>query len=449
MSVNRTDLWIVWGLIAYFAAHTLIRVATPVALTIDDAELLALPQGFRWGYGPQLPLFNWLAHASFLVFGVSEFSITLPKQILLCAMHLFIYFALRPTLGAFPSLIVAVGMFWVPNVLWEFQRASTHTIAMMAAGAMTLGAWMRLQAHPSWSTVLWLGLAIGLGGLSKYNYWIIPAALFAADLMGRVGHRRHWLGAFAIGLSLCAPVYLWIASNPDLAFGSVRKLAVTEDIGFWAQRLRALGLFGRELAALFVMALLGAWLLRGRNWSVHPHLMPLAIAAGLAMAAVTLFVIAAGPGQMTARWLSPLVILAVPVMLGMPHMKLGKRTTAFLGLTGLLLISCLAASYSERSKPNARQIAVFADFATKLEAEFSPDVVVSDYMIAGNLAFAEAPFNVSSQPVAGEAVLYIDRTPPADALVMATGNMTLRLRENEVRELTLTLVRSPDTMDQR
>src|SRR5678816_4766758 len=62
----------------YFGLHVLTRSLVSNNLQLDEAEQLILTQQWRWGYGSQPPLYDWMQKALFGVLGVNVFALSLP-----------------------------------------------------------------------------------------------------------------------------------------------------------------------------------------------------------------------------------------------------------------------------------------------------------------------------------------------------------------------------------
>ncbi len=74
---------------AYFAAQTALRTALGGSFEVDEAEMIVMAQDFQLGYGPQLPLYNWLQAAAFRLFGVGTLARAALKHLpLLLALSL-------------------------------------------------------------------------------------------------------------------------------------------------------------------------------------------------------------------------------------------------------------------------------------------------------------------------------------------------------------------------
>ncbi|WP_198403518.1 glycosyltransferase family 39 protein [Celeribacter ethanolicus] len=97
--------------------------------------MIIMAQGFHLGYGPQLPLYNWLQAISFCLFGTNTFALTIVKNLLLATFYIALFDALKRLLPDRLALFGTLGAFLLPNMFWESQRAGTHSIALFATMA--------------------------------------------------------------------------------------------------------------------------------------------------------------------------------------------------------------------------------------------------------------------------------------------------------------------------
>jgi len=82
-------------LLIYFGLHLIFRTLVSEAAGIDEAYQLVLGEKFKWGYGPHAPLYTWLMILFLHVFGWSEFSLTLLRELLLFGTYTLTYFNAR------------------------------------------------------------------------------------------------------------------------------------------------------------------------------------------------------------------------------------------------------------------------------------------------------------------------------------------------------------------
>jgi hypothetical protein len=304
----------------YFLATGAMRAATPGALNLDEAEMMVAAQSLDPGYGPQPPLYVWLQIAANGLIGEGKLALAGLKHALLAATALGLWTAARLA-GASPraAAVAALSLAFLPQFLWESQRALTHTVlaaALLAWGAAALVAAARFQG---WRWPLALGALAGLATLAKLNATFLAAGLLGAAFLAPGLPRARAAAATAVALAVVSPYAAWMAGNLDLVTARVDKFGVGAASGVGAT---AAGLAAFLLALASSLALLAAahgWLIwRAPATGAAPpgaaaatRLLGLATAIGLAAALVA--TLAAGATEVKERWLHP-VLAAAPLV---------------------------------------------------------------------------------------------------------------------------------------
>ncbi len=222
---------------AYFVCQLIIRVGLlPHNLEVDDAEL---PAQAYWALGyanSHPPLFSWIVRVCHDLLGDWAAALASAKYGLLCLGFLFVYDAARRAGGSRTAGALATAcLFLIPLVLWKTQTKLTHSIAAFGAAAASVHAVVLVLQTRRRMAFAWLGLALSLGLLSKYNFALFVVAL--AGAVACVNAARH---AFlvrpalitpAVALVLTAPHWLWVRANPGLAAQRITEL--TQDVSSW------------------------------------------------------------------------------------------------------------------------------------------------------------------------------------------------------------------------
>ncbi|MEX5728297.1 hypothetical protein Ga0609869_001650 [Rhodovulum iodosum] len=391
---------------AYFAAQTGLRVALGGALETDEAEMMVMTPGLRLGYGPQLPLYNWVQWGVFELFGRSLFALSLVKNGLLWLSYLFVFLGLRLWVPAGAAVFGALALFFVPDIAWEAERATTHSNMLLATSGLTLAAFLWALRGGALAAWLLLGLAMGLGGLAKYNYWLVPAglALSALTVVQMRAQLVRWRALLAplVALAMLAAPYNWMVQNPDLAFASLHKLQLNEapaGVSPEGLTLMAQGA-GLLLALPLIVAGLLFWLGRRKPVPVpRPGVAALLVRAALILALlVGAGVYTADIGHITPRWLLPVAFLFVPGLFVWLHRRIGPRAVgrSYLAVA-LLAVLVMGGLTYDRFKPGARRDVDFTPLPGALaEVAPLPDVpVVAEFYTAGNLKRLEPDWSVS------------------------------------------------------
>src|SRR5262249_44038191 len=139
------------------------------------------------------------------------------------------------TLGAFSLLLLL-------PIGWTVHEALTHSVAVLAACAGTVYALLRVGDEPSPLAYRGLGLALGLGLLSKFTYVPFLAALCLAALTVERYRRRllspRILIIAGVAAALILPFAIWFAGEGhDLARLYAREVRI-EDGDPWASDAR-------------------------------------------------------------------------------------------------------------------------------------------------------------------------------------------------------------------
>ncbi|AMY67890.1 glycosyltransferase family 39 protein [Frigidibacter mobilis] len=433
-TVDRATRSVVLLLAGYFLLQLALRLALGGALETDEAEMVLLTPGFRLGYGPQLPLYSWIQAASFAVLGKTIFSLAILKNLMLFATYALTFAALRPMLPLRLAVAGTLGLALLPDVFWEGQRATTHSVALMLMIAATFAAMSGLLRRGRMADYLVLGLAIGFGGLSKYNYVLVPVALALAgmtlpQMRARLADRRILASLSLAAALVVAPVW-WMLRHPELAFASGYKLTLGEAAVETLPWLSGLGdSFAGLAAGLGLAALVAAALgfgLRSRAAAValpepgETFVRLLARAALIAFAIFLIGVVFAGATHVTSRWLLPVFLLAAPPLL--IRAVAMARPVAFrslLGVVAVLAALTVVGMAGARMYGPARGAVDFADVEAAL-ARFDPETtpILADFYIGGNLALRNpgwqvAPFlPIRPEPAPGTPVLVLTRGEP-------------------------------------
>lgn len=408
---------------AYFLLSIVVRLILPNALTLDEAEQALFSQYWLAGYGPQPPFYNWVQNAFVSVMGISLFSLTLPKFLMLLLCYVFFGMAARE-LDARPGFaaLVMLSLLTLPQLSYMPQQDLTHTVAVLMATSLFLYGLLRTLTRPDWQGYVVLGLAIGIGTISKYNFVLLPASAIIAVFCDRQWRARLFdprvLLTALVSLTIVLPHVLWLLGNLDLATsGTISKMVETNAPHGVVRVARALGslalaclAFGALTVIIFAVAFKKDFrqsLKAGDRWT---RLLGLMMAIGLL--GVVLVILFTGTTKITERWLDP-YLLPLPLYLLLKLERAGVDTTfhlkrfvpVFIVIMGVTLLPLagktftggLTGAYTRINYP-------FASVAETLKAEGRPAVIVAAGMhLAGNmrLQFADVPVINSEQPVAG------------------------------------------------
>lgn len=343
----------------FFLAHVAVRVLSGHPLTPDESEAFLYGRELHIGYPAQPPFFYWLQWGMFQVLGVSVLSISLTKHAIQIAFNLLFYRLLRLAFPPQLSLLALASVLLMPTYAIEAQSTLNHTPTVLLATMLVLNVVWRLTPAAGIGPYLWLGLAMGMGFLSRYTFSFLPLALpilalLQPALRKRISARKLVL-SLAVTLLVIAPNGLWILSQPQIAVRSIWKLQAGAPV------LLTFASFLSGLLALYGPAgilLLFLWAL-GRNKDngaagippAQDQLRHFLVGTGIIMLGLLMITLIAGRMALyQTYWLLPLGYVVIPslVLFLAPHLRYAARLC-------LTLICTLAALGSLIATPIAAQ----------------------------------------------------------------------------------------------
>lgn len=212
-----------------------LRILTASSLGIDEAQLMVTAQSLEWGYGPQPPLYSWLQYGVFALFGPSIPALVYTKEALLAGTFVLFFLASRLVLREERRALVAtLLLFTIPQIVWESQRALSHSVLVLLLAAAALYLFLRVLRDGRPADFVLLGVSIGLGLLSKYNFAIFAIALVGAAMFSMRDRPRILSGWFALSLLIAAlisaPHFYWGLTHLDMMLASSGKFAIEANI---------------------------------------------------------------------------------------------------------------------------------------------------------------------------------------------------------------------------
>ena len=417
---HRTATLFLAALALYFAAHTALRALAGGGLEVDEAEMLVLARGWHLGYGPQLPLYNWLQVAAFDLFGHTAFALAALKNLVLFTAMALLFTGLRRVVPVTLAIAATLSFALIPNIVWEFQRASTHSIALLATVTATIAAVLAVvdpARRTGWGTGVALGLAMGLGGLAKFNSWLVPVSLGIAvmsdpSLRARV-RMGPVLGAVVVTMLIVAVPYTWVWQHPGVALASTAKLYQADGNALLGVG-RAVGGFALGAVPLAVAALA----FRGTGAVPWPATLLLR-AAGIGFMLTLTGIILGGVTVVQARWLVPIYALLGPgVMIWAVRAAGPLGLRRLMGVTvaiGVLTLGGMANLRLHGKTTGGIDWAPLAEEVMTLTQGVVP--VLADDHVGGNLIYQQPEIRVISPDGRGAALA------PARVLLVWKGDV--------------------------
>jgi 4-amino-4-deoxy-L-arabinose transferase-like glycosyltransferase len=407
------------GAIAFIVLYCLLQaLALPLVsywagtgVNIDEAEQLIYLPHFWMGYGSsQPPLYSWLSAIFCQIFGVTVLSLKITKYLVLLLGSLCVAASVR-RLGYSRGAAAAamLGLFAIPEILWEMQRALTHSVAAFAFSAMMVLALILIFEKRTLGRYAFFGLAAGLALLAKYNDVLLLVAVIAAALSvpayrSAILDRRIVISGIVTAL-VVLPTALWSLEHQSALLGHASKFQIGGSGAhiLWArlQGLHDLVIGSISFAILpfgliviaFVTEKLAmtAWRQRagtGAQFVGRTILFGLVITAAL--------IIVSGASEVRNRWLLPLLFL-VPAYGAMQAEEFdlkGRKIQNFLAGTGatFAILAIPAIWYVQAAGGNGLSSSVRLDypvFYKLLTADGPVSTIVGDEQWVGNFRLVE------------------------------------------------------------
>lgn len=441
---NQTAFWVILFL-AYATIAALIRITHIETLIGDDAESFLWSRTLDWGYGVQPPLYAWLHWGTNRIFGevlassvaaraISHFSIFIG------AFALARWFAPVRIAG-----LAALGVFMVPEIAQTFLRTRTHNILATGLAPLMVLTFLMLVERRRTRDYALFGLAAAFAILAKATVAILAAGLILAALTDRTGRQALWsrkvLMTVAILVLLMAGPALWLAMNFQLGTASLQKFQPT------GERAEGIARFLRSMfdswGAVAIFGTLAFVLTRRGDTPERPGASLVWRAGAFAVVLLVAGLLLAGASEVKERWLVPILVPIIPVLLVQLMNRKGWARflpPALAGAYGIAMLAALPAYHRERPLP---PIAPYAALADAL-AEIPADLVLSTSDVAANMwaVRPDRPMRqwVPSERIActGTVMLIVPAPGPADTAILAAQTAPCTLTPVSAQDISTT-----------
>lgn len=355
-SADRTLFGLPWAVIfvlCYFAFQAALVTLVSNGAGLDDAEQLANIGYLDWGYGgSQPPLYTWITNLAASLLGTSMLTLQIVKFGLLASLFLSVYGAMK--LLGFSRMVASAGMlglFLIPQIGWESQRALTHSVAGTAGcgWAFLAFAW-HLRARHAGSAIV-LGVAMAAALLGKFNASFFLIMLIVTGLL-IPEYRRILLSKLSLvtvlAFAVCfGPTAIWMLAHKSSVMARASKFEIGASGNLFFDRLMGVESF-IEAAFLFsILAVAIAGIIALIHWkkkiappaplATGEKFLRLLILVGLGI--VLVGVVATGANNVKDRWLQPVLFLTPALMASlMARYRIGDRA-----LIDYAIVSAVAA----------------------------------------------------------------------------------------------------------
>jgi len=303
---------------AYFLLQIIVRLITTDGVTVDESEQVMLTQYFALGYNAQPPLYTWLQMIFFTVFGKNIFAIALLKNLTLFAIYIFTYAtALLVTENRSKAALAAMGLLFLPQIVWEAQIDQIHTVLLTASTAAFFYFYFYTVQKQTLAGYLLLGVTAACGVLAKYNFVIVVfallvASLLVADYRKRIFNKKLAL-SIAVATVLTLPHIIWFLGHMDLATNeTISRMSMDQEGHYLADILHGmLELVVSYLAfvAVFLVFYLALFRKQLAFRPLNPTAKLLAIYIAVTFGAIMVIVLVSQSTNIKERWLQPFLFI--------------------------------------------------------------------------------------------------------------------------------------------
>ncbi|WP_111561057.1 glycosyltransferase family 39 protein [Rhizobium sp.] len=398
---------VVWLIAGYFCIQFIVRLLQPHGLRFDESQQAFVSQWLTLGYDSQPPLYNWLQSIVVWFFGLSLATVSATKNLVLFLVYLTYYKLAREVLeDKLYAVIATLSLLTIPQLFWEAQRDLTHTVIQLLTINLFLYGVIKTLKAPSLGSYAFMGLALGLGMLSKYNFTLVAVAAMPAVWLHPQGRARimdrRFLLSIALAVLIFLPHGLWLLHNLDIASGRTLGIMKQEapDTAF-AKLVQGPFKFLRLVLVIMAPTVLVYTLVFGRSfwkslrasseWTRFFTALFVTIALLVLVLVVTI-----GMTSLRDRWLLPFLFL-MPIYFCLKMQAAGHRSDShfrrFIVVPLVLMILIPTALLARPNLPTlfGRYEAYnvpYSGFAKHIAAEESktPGLIVTDsWLPAGNL----------------------------------------------------------------
>ncbi len=326
--------------LCYFAFQTILVAVVSNGAGLDDAEQLANIGYLDWGYGgSQPPLYTWITSLVTAVLGTSMLTLQIVKFSILASLFLSVYGAMR--LLGFSRIVASAGMlglFLIPQIGWESQRALTHSVAGTAGcgWAFLAFAW-HMRARRAGSAAA-LGVAMAAALLGKFNASFFLIMLIVTGLL-IPEYRRILLSKLSLvtvlAFAICfGPTAFWMFAHKSSVLARANKFEIGASGNIFFDRLMGVESLVEAAFLFSILALAIAGIIALIHWkkktapsaplTVGEKFIRLLIFMGLVI--VLVGVVVTGANNVKDRWLQPVLFLTPALMASLiGRYRIGNR----------------------------------------------------------------------------------------------------------------------------
>jgi 4-amino-4-deoxy-L-arabinose transferase-like glycosyltransferase len=375
--IDFTGLEVAIGLVLFAAVWLSLLAFTSLSPPVDDIEQLTWVRSLEWGYYKHPPLPTWLIWLPVKLFGLHAWTAYGMGAVLTLGALAIMWRLLVTLRGPAYAGLALMAALCITYYNGRLNYYNHDIVLMFIATASAALCWQAFATrHLRWW--LALGVAIGLGMLSKYQIAVTVASVLAFALQQRAwrdpAHRVGLLCAILVALLMFAPHIEWLRGHNFGPIEYAEDTSVGIGLGALARFQNSLGwlvdqLLNRGVPA-FALLLVAALQLRKLNRMTLAE--PLTHAAmhrdpakaliyawGLLPLCFMPLVGVATGAELPAHWGTPFLLFAVPAAMELAPPRFWDRADMSKVLCAFVVIQALVMARDYVTSPHG--IAVLAN----------------------------------------------------------------------------------------
>ena len=249
---GRVELTATAGVLLMLLVARIAAIALdPGQLYADETQYWIWSRDLDWGYFSKPPMIAWIIALTTSLFGQADWAVRLAAPFLHTATAVFLGLTAARLFGARTGMWTSIAWITLPSV-WLSATVITTDGVLMTSWSAGLYCLVRLRQGGGWPSALGLGLAAGLGFLSKYAmiYFFLGTALaLVVDQPARQALLTlKGAAALALATVLILPNLAWNSAHD---FATVTHTAANANWGSNLFNFEELGQFLVDQLAVF------------------------------------------------------------------------------------------------------------------------------------------------------------------------------------------------------
>jgi|GEM_PF-1751663 len=317
---NRTllkyDLIAVGIFFFYCLVFAVTRLIISPNMELDESEQFLYGTAFHWGYSTQAPLYTWIVKTLSTFLGHTIITLVVLKYLLIFLFYVFFFKICRYFWDSRISLCVTGSLMLFPLYLYEFNRDLSHTVLVTVMGVITCLLYLKVLSTKKLIYYMLIGISIGFGILSKYNFLFLVLLLLLASVSSKEGraiiiNKRIFI-TILFSILIISPHIIWLIQNdyPSIWYGMNESSPGRLDR---YQSIKVLSVFASpyiQIAGFFLLFIIFFFPFLSKNLKTldaKVRFIRWVALYGLLLPIVVIFILQTG--HFSTRWLAPIYFI--------------------------------------------------------------------------------------------------------------------------------------------